>query len=107
MFFRISRTLVVCLAFALESASSFAAQAPQADATLPHGVVIPSVACAAKPEQTYALYLPSQYTPDRRWPVLFAFDPAARGRVAVEVLREAAEKYGYVVAASNNSRNES
>jgi predicted esterase len=103
----IPRLLVACLAFFFASIPSFAAQAPQADAAFPRGVVIPSVACADKAEQTYALYLPSQYTPDRRWPVIFAFDPSARGRAPVELLHEAAEKYGYVVAGSNNSRNDS
>lgn len=79
-----------------------AAQAPVA---FERGVVIPRVTCAAKPEQSYALYLPSNYTPERKWPVLFAFDPAARGRVPLDLLKEAAEKYGYIVAGSNNSRN--
>lgn len=57
------------------------------------------------PAQSYALYLPSQYSPDRRWPVIYAFDPFARGKTAVEVYREAAEKYGYIVAGSNNAKN--
>jgi predicted esterase len=93
------------LALLLAGASSGAAQAPQDSAALPRGVVIPEVGCKEKPEQSYALYLPSNYLPDRRWPVLFAFDPAARGRVPVELAREAAEQYGYIVAGSNNSRN--
>lgn len=83
-------------------AAGAAAQAPPA---FDRGVVIPRVACAANPEQTYALYLPSYYTPERSWPVLFAFDPAARGRMPVDLAREAAEKYGYIVAGSNNSEN--
>src|SRR5205085_1091253 len=45
------------------------------------------------------------YSPDRRWPILYAFDPFARGKTAVEVYKLAAEKYGYIVAASNNSKN--
>ncbi|HEX7773991.1 MAG TPA: hypothetical protein VF435_16330, partial [Pyrinomonadaceae bacterium] len=50
-------------------------------------------------------YLPSNYTPNRKWPVLYAFDPGARGRVAVERFKDAAEKYGWIVLGSNNSRN--
>jgi dienelactone hydrolase len=61
--------------------------------------------CAAKPTQTYALYLPSSYTPTKKWPILYAFDPAARGDRPIDALKAAAEKYGYIVAASNNSRN--
>jgi dienelactone hydrolase len=61
--------------------------------------------CAAKPDQTYALYLPSTYTTAERWPIIYAFDPSARGDRSIEALKAAAEKYGYIVAASNNSRN--
>jgi dienelactone hydrolase len=61
--------------------------------------------CAAKPTQTYALYVPSTYTPAKKWPIVFAFDPAARGDRPIEALKAGAEKYGYIVAASNNSRN--
>jgi len=43
--------------------------------------------------QTYALYVPSGYSSARRWSVLLAFDPAARGRVMVEKYRAAAEQY--------------
>lgn len=72
---------------------------------LPTGRPIARVECRATSGQNYALYLPSRYGADRKWPVLFVFDPAARGRLAVDVFRAAAEKYGYVVAGSNNSRN--
>ncbi len=51
------------------------------------------------------MYLPSRYTPARRWPIIYAFDPFARGKVPVRLYQEAAEKYGYIVAGSNNSRN--
>ena len=66
---------------------------------------ITEVATLDDPAQSYALYLPPQYSPDRRWPVIYAFDPFARGKTAVEVYREAAERYGYIVAGSNNARN--
>jgi dienelactone hydrolase len=72
---------------------------------LPRGQVIESVACLANAAETYSLYLPSTYTPDRPWPLLMGFHPAARGRAIVETYRIAAETYGYIVAASNTSRN--
>lgn len=53
----------------------------------------------------YSLYLPSNYTPDQAWPVVFAFDPRGRGRTPVERYQAAAEKYGYILAGSNVSRN--
>lgn len=81
------------------------AESPRAMQELPRGQIIDSVQCAADPTQTYALYLPAAYTPERAWPLLMGFHPGARGRAIVEKYRDAAERYGYIVAASNNSRN--
>lgn len=72
---------------------------------LPRGAIIDDVKCAADATQSYALYLPSNYSPTRRWSVLVGFHPGARGRAIVDTYRAAAEQYGYVVVASNNSRN--
>ena len=71
----------------------------------PTGKVIEKVACRADATLSYALYVPSSYDSKKKWPVLFAFDPGARGIVPVERFKEAAESYGYIVAGSNNSRN--
>jgi dienelactone hydrolase len=73
--------------------------------SLPTGRLIDRVVCDADAQQSYALYLPSKFTPDRLWPVIFAFDPRARGRIPLERFQLAAERYGYIVAGSNNSRN--
>ena len=72
---------------------------------LPRGAVVEDVKCTADATQSYALYLPSTYSPTRRWSVLIGFHPGARGRAIVETYRAAAEQYGYIVVASNNSRN--
>src|SRR3712207_1459013 len=72
---------------------------------LPRGQVVEGVRARADASQSYAVYLPAGYTRERAWPVLLCFDPAGRGRVPVERFREAAERYGWVVAGSNNSRN--
>lgn len=69
------------------------------------GRVLDPVACEAEPSQRYALYVPSSYTSGKKWPVIFCFDASARGRMPVERLQAAAEKYGYLVAGSLNSRN--
>ena len=73
--------------------------------SIPKGQVVERVAALNDSSQSYALYLPSNYTPDRKWPVLYAFDPGARGKVPVERYKDAAEKYGWIVLGSNNSRN--
>ena len=72
---------------------------------LPVGQIVENVVCARDGSQSYALYIPSDYDPGRKWPVLFALDPAASGSIPVRVFREAAERYGYVVVGSNNSQN--
>ena len=74
-------------------------------ASIPKGQIVERIEALNDSSQSYALYLPSTYTPDRKWPVLYSFDPGARGRVPVERFKEAAEKYGWIVLGSNNSRN--
>ena len=69
------------------------------------GVIVPKVVALANPEQSYALYLPSTYSSQKHWPIVYAFDPGARGSTPVELMKDAAERYGYIVVGSNNSRN--
>src|SRR5205085_8176527 len=71
------------------------------------GQVIDKVICASSPTNSYALYLPSNYEPTRKWPILYAFDPGARGKTPVERFKEAAERFGWIVVGSNNSLNAS
>lgn len=79
---------------------------PALSADLPKGKVVDKVECAATPGETYALYLPSGYTADRAWPVLYILDPRARGALAAEKFRAAAEKHGYILASSNSSQSD-
>jgi hypothetical protein len=72
---------------------------------LPRGEIVNDVPCQRSPSQSYALYLPSYFNPSRPWPVILTFDGSGRGREGVARYRAAAEKYGFVVAGSNNSRN--
>jgi hypothetical protein len=90
---------VFCLLAALFIGATGSAQ------DLPRGQIIDDVRCADDPAQHYSLYLPSNFTPDRTWPVILAFDAGGRGRRGVERYQAGAERYGYIVAGSNNSRN--
>jgi poly(3-hydroxybutyrate) depolymerase len=72
---------------------------------LQKGQIVPSVRSEAKPDQSYALYVPTNYAPERRWPIIYVFDPDASGSRPLELMKEAAESYGYLLAGSNNSRN--
>ena len=69
------------------------------------GQVISKVVSTTDAQYSYALYLPSYYTTDKVFPVIYAFEPAARGAYPVARFKEAAEKYGYIMVASNNSKN--
>jgi pimeloyl-ACP methyl ester carboxylesterase len=72
---------------------------------LPTGQIIEKLDIANDASQSYALYLPTNYSPEKVWPVIYFFDPGARGNVPLLRFRAAAEKYGYVLAGSNNSKN--
>ncbi len=72
---------------------------------LPRGQVVDRVPCLGDPDQSYALYLPSGYRPERSWPIVYCFDPGGRGGIPIALFKEGAEKLGYILAGSNNSRN--
>ena len=93
--------LALCAYFAGTRALS-QTQRP-ADLSSPGQVV--DVTCASDTTQSYALYLPSTYTAAKRWPVIYFFDPGGRGRRPLELYKDIAETYGFILAGSNNSRN--
>jgi dienelactone hydrolase len=66
---------------------------------------IVDVTCASDATKSYALYLPSTYTAAKRWPVIYFFDPGGHGRRPLELYKDIAEVYGFILAGSNNSRN--
>lgn len=63
--------------------------------------------CTQDSTQSYALYLPTGYSDKKKYPVIFCFDSHARGTLPVEKLKQAAERFGYIIAGSNNVRNNS
>ena len=100
---------ILCAA-SLFFCASVAAQTPNvsskpAPENLQPGVFFPKISCIAEPDQSYALYVPSHYSREKRWPIVYAFDPGARGSMPVELMKDAAERYGYIVVGSNNSHN--
>jgi predicted esterase len=81
--------------------------APETPAgAMPRGEVVPKVVCASDAEQSYALYLPKSFSMDRTWPILYLHDPRRHGAQAVELFREPAEKYGWILAGSNNTESD-
>ncbi len=73
--------------------------------TFPKGQIIEQVICKDDPSQSYAMYLPGAYTSEKKYPILYAFDPHGAGRLPVSLYRELAEQYGYIIVGSNNSQN--
>ncbi|HSE36945.1 MAG TPA: hypothetical protein VLG74_06545, partial [Blastocatellia bacterium] len=98
-------TCLLTVLVTLGSAPALANASVARTEDLQPGHVIDRVVCKNNPDQGYALYVPSNYSPTRKWALLAAFDPVARGNIPVERFKEAAERYGYIVCGSNNSRN--
>jgi predicted esterase len=67
------------------------------------GQLAERVTSVSDPSQTYALYLPPGYNPDRRWPILFVLDPRGRALLALRLFEEAAARLGWIVMSSYNS----
>jgi len=72
---------------------------------LDKGVVIDSVHCIDRPAHVYAIYLPSNYTSAKKWPVIYFFDPHGVGNLPVKIYKDLAEKYGFIIAGTYNSKN--
>lgn len=73
------------------------------DGSLTAGRVITRLVSRADTAQRYALYLPSAYARDRRWPVLFLLDPRGRALLPMRRFQPAAERHGYIVMSSYNT----
>ena len=76
------------------------------------GKVHEHISCSANTLFTYALYLPSacnnrfdKSTVQKRFPVILAFDPHGDGSLPVKRFSSLAEKYGFILVGSNDSRN--
>lgn len=89
----------------VENASNAALSAPVHFPSIPHGRIVNPVVCANDASQSYAAYLPSTYDSTKKYPVIFAFDAHAGGRIPIELYSSLCEKYGYILVASNNSKN--
>lgn len=69
------------------------------------GQLVERLEVRADSSQSYAVYLPKSYSAGVKWPIFYCFDPGARGSLPVRLFKNGAEKYGYIVVGSNNSRN--
>lgn len=69
------------------------------------GKVYGNVKCREHPACSYAIYIPCSDVPGNSLPVILAFDPSGSGDRPVNLYKEVAEKYGFLLIGSNNSRN--
>ena len=77
-----------------------------APAAFPLGEIVPRVQCSGDPSHSYALYLPKAYSGNRKWPLLYLYDPGKNGPRAAERFRDAAEHYGWILVSSNDTQSD-
>ncbi|TAI47612.1 hypothetical protein [Flagellimonas allohymeniacidonis] len=90
--------LLLCISF-----GGFTSTKAQTD--LKKGVVLDSIRVSGTTDETFALYLPSSYDPQGLSPIVFIFEPAARGAIGIQPFIATSEKRGHILVCSNNSRN--
>ncbi len=81
-----------------------AAGAAQTEAP-PLGEVVARVQCLEDPAKSYAFYAPSYYRADQKWPLILFFEPAARAQLPIQLFAPAAERFGFIIACSYDTRN--
>jgi dienelactone hydrolase len=91
---------------ALVLAGLAATQGSVAPPQIPAGEVVEKVQVLEDSTQSYAVYLPSSYARDRRWPILYLLDARGRALVPLERFREAAETLGFILASSHDSQSD-
>lgn len=69
------------------------------------GKIIDSIAITGNPDENFALYLPKSFNPDVLSPILFIFDPVARGKIGIEAFKQVSETYGHILVCSNSIKN--
>jgi len=71
---------------------------------LQYGVIYDSV-YVTNTDQAYSIYIPSNYSEDKSWPLIFFFDPAARASLPINLYSNLAENYGFIAVCTYNSKN--
>ncbi len=69
------------------------------------GALTDSVKVNTTSKETFAIYLPKSFNKNKPSPIVFIYEPMARGKVGITPFIKASEKYGHILVCSNNSRN--
>jgi dienelactone hydrolase len=70
----------------------------------PKGKVIKNIVCKNQSSQSFALYIPANGD-KKPLPVIYFFDPHADGALPLNKYKSLANKYGFILIGSNNSKN--
>lgn len=73
---------------------------------VPVGVMVENRPSLVDPSAKYTLYVPTQATSGKPSPVLLIFDPRGRATLAAELFRAAADRHGWILVSSNDSRSD-
>ncbi|SFB76305.1 hypothetical protein SAMN04487891_102172 [Flagellimonas taeanensis] len=85
------------LAFFSAFAASFVLS--QEQMVLRKGEIIEAIPVQDSVQNTFSLYLPTNFSTDKKWPLLMIFEMEGKERQAMSMFVQAAEKQGYVLAA--------
>ncbi|MBS1946338.1 MAG: hypothetical protein JST47_01090 [Bacteroidetes bacterium] len=72
--------------------------------TIPSGKLISKMKCGNDSSQSYALYIPF-IAGKKKLPAMYFFDPHADGSLPLSKYQALADKYGFILIGSNNSKN--
>jgi len=102
---RLATLVALCAPLAILPLQAQTASAPPVVSSLRFvpGEMVERVASSLDRSQHYAVYLPSAYRTDRKWPVLLLLDPRGRALIPMGLARAAAERHGYMVLSSYNT----
>jgi len=77
----------------------------QVERTFERGKIIDPLTLEGRALETYALYLPKNYLTGYTWPTILFFDPQGNGKKPLELYKDLADQFGFILIGSNFSRN--
>src|SRR5690349_207766 len=85
-------------------ADTSVAVTPQQKDSFATGQIINNIICKTDASQSFALYIPPKFKTNSL-PVIYFFDPHADGELPLKNYKALADKYGFILIGSNNSKN--
>ncbi len=95
------------------SCASTADDKTKSDSVVPVKAIVPefkkgdltTLSVSADPSNSFTVYLPSNFDSTKKHPLVVFFDPHADGSLPLNKYKSLAEKWGYIFAGSNVSKN--